>query len=179
MKRIAYFAAAAVALVVAGIVVSKPDLGASAAESQVQRGKYLVTLAGCTDCHTPGFFLGKPDMNRYLGGSDVGFDIPGLGSFYGRNLTPDPETGLGNWTSQDIVTALQTGMRPDGRQLAPIMPWRAFANLTKEDAQAIVAFLKSVPPVKNKVLGPYGPSEKPASFVMKIVPPEERTASAK
>ena len=179
MKRIAYFAAAAVALVVAGIVVSKPDLGASAAESQVQRGKYLVTLAGCTDCHTPGFFLGKPDMNRYLGGSDVGFDIPGLGSFYGRNLTPDPETGLGNWTSQDIVTALQTGMRPDGRQLAPIMPWRAFANLTKEDAQAIVAFLKSVPPVKNKVLGPYGPSEKPAAFVMKIVPPEEKTASAK
>jgi mono/diheme cytochrome c family protein len=178
MKSIV-FAAAAAALVVAGIVVSKPDIVANAAELQVERGKYLVTLGGCTDCHTPGFFLGKPDMNRYLGGSDVGFEIPGLGSFYGRNLTPDPETGIGNWTLQDIVTAIQTGTRPDGRQLAPIMPWRAFAKLTKEDAQAIAVFLKSLPPVKHKVLGPYGPSETPQSFVMKIVPPEEKTASAK
>ena len=168
-----------VAMVVAGIAVSKPDFGANAAESQVERGKYLVTLGGCMDCHTPGYFLGKPDMGRYLGGSDVGFEIPGMGTFYGRNLTPDAQTGLGNWTTQDIVTALQAGTRPDGRQLAPIMPWRAFASLTKEDAQAIAAYLKSLPPVTNKVLGPYGPSEKPASFVMKVVPPEQKSASAK
>jgi hypothetical protein len=55
--------------------------------------------------------------------------------------------------------------------LAPIMPWQAFANLTPHDARAIVAFLRSIPPVKNKVPGPFGPTEQPTSFVMKIVPP--------
>jgi hypothetical protein len=59
--------------------------------------------------------------------------------------------------------------RPDGRELAPIMPWRAFANLTKDDATAIAMFLKSVPEVKNRVPGPFGRSEQSTSFVMKIV----------
>jgi mono/diheme cytochrome c family protein len=144
-----------------------------AADSQIERGRYLVTLGGCTDCHTPGYFFGKPDAARYLGGSEVGFEIPGLGVFHGPNLTPDKETGLGNWTAEQIVTAVQSGKRPDGRMLAPIMPSKAFANLTKEDATAIAVFLKSVPPVKNKVPGPFGPSENPTAFVMKIVPPQK------
>src|SRR5690242_18729337 len=93
-----------------------------AAETQVQRGKYLVSVIPCTDCHTPGTFLGKPDMKRYLGGSDVGFEVPGLGVFYGPNLTPDDETGLGKWTKEQIATAITTGKRPDGRILAPPMP---------------------------------------------------------
>ena len=71
------------------------------------------------------------------------------------------------------MTALQKGTRPDGRMLAPIMPWRAFASLTKRDAEAIAAYLKSLPPIKNKVPGPFGPKEKPTSFVMKVVPPEK------
>jgi mono/diheme cytochrome c family protein len=145
---------------------------AGAQQAQAERGKYLVSIAGCNDCHTPGYFFGKPDMSRYLGGSEVGFEIPGLGVFHGPNLTPDPETGLGNWSVGHIVTALQTGKRPDGRELAPIMPWRAFANLTKDDVTAIAVFLKSLPPVKNKVPGPFGPNEKPTGFVMKVVPGE-------
>ncbi|MSO64881.1 MAG: cytochrome c [Alphaproteobacteria bacterium] len=145
--------------------------GASATERPVDRGKYLVTIGGCMDCYTPGYFLGKPDMTRLLGGSEVGFDMPGLGTFYGPNLTPDRETGLGAWSVADIVTALQKGTRPDGRELAPIMPWRALASLTKADAQAVALYLKSFPAVKNKVPGPFGPGEKPTSFVMKIVPP--------
>jgi mono/diheme cytochrome c family protein len=144
---------------------------ALAADPAVERGKYLVNIAGCNDCHTPGYFLGKPDMARFLGGSEVGFEIPGLGVFHGPNLTPDKDTGLGAWTDTQILTALQKGTRPDGRMLAPIMPWHAFANLTPQDAQAIVAFLRSIPPVKNKVPGPFGPTEPPTSFVMKIVPP--------
>jgi mono/diheme cytochrome c family protein len=144
---------------------------ADAAEAQVAHGKYLVTLAGCNDCHTPGGLFGKPDTTRVLGGSEVGFEIPDAGVFYGRNLTPDKETGLGNWSTAQIVTALQTGMRPDGRKLAPVMPWQAFAKLTKADALAIAAYLKSLRPVANKVPGPFGPSETPTSFVMKIVPP--------
>lgn len=145
---------------------------AGAQQAQAERGKYLVSIAGCNDCHTPGYFFGKPEMDRYLGGSEVGFEIPGLGVFHGPNLTPDPETGLGNWNIGQIVTALQTGKRPDGRELAPIMPWRAFANLTKDDATAVAVFLKSLTPVKNKVPGPFGPNEKPTAFVMKVVPGE-------
>ena len=141
------------------------------AQDQVARGKYLVTLGGCHDCHTPGYFFGKPDEKRHLGGSEVGFEIPGLGVFHGPNLTPDKETGLGNWSTDQIITSLQTGVRPDQRILAPIMPWKALAQLTRDDAMAIAVYLKSIPAVKNKVPGPFGPTEKPTSFVFKIVPP--------
>ena len=144
---------------------------ARAADPQIERGKYLASFGGCMDCHTRGYFFGKPDMANYLAGSEVGFEIPGLGVFHGPNLTPDKETGLGTWTNEQIVKAMQEGVRPDGRVLAPIMPWRAFANLTKDDALAIAVYLKSLPPVSNKVPGPFGPTEKPTSFVMKIVKP--------
>jgi mono/diheme cytochrome c family protein len=163
-SSIALIASAAVAL---SILASPP----APAQDAVARGKYLVTFGGCNDCHTPGYFFGKPEMARFLGGSEVGFEIPGLGVFHGPNLTPDKETGLGNWSEQQIANAIQTGTRPDGRILAPIMPWKAFAELTKADALAIAAYLKSIPAVKNKVPGPFGPTEKPTSFVMKIVPP--------
>jgi mono/diheme cytochrome c family protein len=156
---------------IAGAVLAGAVLAPARAETQVERGKYLTLFGGCTDCHTPGHFFGKPDMARFLGGSDVGFEVPELGVFVGRNLTPDKETGLGNWTREQIVTALQTGMRPDGRILSPTMPWRAYGGLTKSDAMAIAAYLKSLPPVKNAVPGPFGPSETPTTFVMKIVPP--------
>jgi mono/diheme cytochrome c family protein len=147
--------------------------------NEIARGKYLVALGGCNDCHTPGYFLGKPDTARYLGGSEVGFAMPGLGVFYGPNLPPDKETGLGQWSTEEIATAITTGKRPDGRELAPSMPWQAFANLTRQDVLAIASFLKSLPPVKNKVPGPFGPTEKPTSFVMKVVPPEAATPAGK
>lgn len=145
---------------------------AAAQTAEVKRGQYLVTLMGCFDCHTPGYFLGKPDMTRYLGGSDVGFEVPGLGTFIGPNLTPDPETGLGKWTRQQIVAAITTGKRPDGRELWPGMPWPAFSKLTPSDANAIAAFLKSLPPVKHKVPGPFGPDEKRTVFFHRVMPPE-------
>jgi mono/diheme cytochrome c family protein len=156
---------------VAVVALCQPFVAVSKAQLEIDRGKYLVTLGGCSDCHTPGYFFGKPDMTKYLGGSQVGFEIPDLGVFHGPNLTPDKETGLGAWTDEQIVAAIQQGKRPDGRMLAPIMPWRAFANLSTADVKAIVAYLRTVPPVRNKVPGPFGPKEKPTSFVMKIVPP--------
>ncbi|HUN40765.1 MAG TPA: cytochrome c [Acetobacteraceae bacterium] len=145
---------------------------ARAADQRVERGHYLVQFGGCNDCHTPGYFMGKPDMSRYLGGSDVGFSIPGQGVFVGRNLTPDKATGLGNWTVEQIVTAITTGVRPDGRILAPIMPWRGLSQLTHADATDIALFLKSLKPVVHKVPGPFGPSQKPDVFVMTLLPPD-------
>ena len=156
-------------LIAALLLLARP---AAADPATIARGKYLVIIASCNDCHTPGYFLGKPDMTRYLAGSDVGFGIPGLGVFVGRNLTPDKETGLGNWSTSEIVRALTTGVRPDGRILAPIMPWRAFADLTAPDALAIAAFLQSLPPVRNAVPGPFGPDQPvTAQHVMAVIPP--------
>ena len=167
MRNLSHFIAAVLASGVLAIACS----GKAAADAQTERGKYLVSLGGCNDCHTPGYFLGKPDFEHRLSGSEVGFELPGLGVFHGPNLTPDKETGIGNWTAQEIVAAIRTGARPDGRELAPIMPWRGLSVLTDADALAIAAYLKSLPPVKNKVPGPFGPTETPTSFVMKIVPP--------
>lgn len=170
IRSIRNFATVFVSLSV-GLIV--PLTAADAAQTQVQRGKYLVSIIPCTDCHTPGTFLGKPDMQRYLGGSDVGFEVPGMGIFYGPNLTPDDETGLGKWTKEQIATAITTGKRPDGRILAPPMPVQSFKHLTHADALAIAAYLKSLPPVKNKVPGPFGPNEKPTSFVYQVLPPDK------
>jgi mono/diheme cytochrome c family protein len=167
--RLALLTASAVAL---------PSCAAVADDAQTARGEYLVTIGGCNDCHTPGYFFGKPDTSRFLGGSDVGFEIPGLGVFVGPNLTPDKETGIGSWTPEQIVAAIQTGQRPDGRTLAPIMPWHAFAHLTADDAMAIAAFLQSVKPVGNEVPGPFKPGETVSTFVMRIMPPGEVAAAA-
>jgi mono/diheme cytochrome c family protein len=163
MRVSATIAIAALAAVGAALAL----LPRAQAESQIDRGKYLVVVAGCNDCHTPGFFFGKPDMARYLGGSDVGFEIPGLGVFNGRNITPDKETGIGGWTDEQIATAITTGKRPDGRQLAPIMNYAA-----------VVAYLRSIPPVKNEVPGPFKPGEKVSIFTFRILPPGETAMQA-
>jgi mono/diheme cytochrome c family protein len=126
---------------------------------------------GCGDCHTPGHFFGKPDLSRALSGSEVGFEVPQLGVFYGSNLTPDKETGLGNWSVAEIVAAFTRGITPDNRELSPAMPWRGFSAMTAADANSIAEYLKTLKPIKNAVPGPFGPTEKPTSFVMKIVPP--------
>jgi len=76
------------------------------------------------------------------------------------------------------VTALQQGQRPDGRTLAPIMPYHAFSYLTKEDASAIAAFLQSIPPVKNQVPGPFKPGDKITIFTFRILPPGDTAAAA-
>lgn len=142
-----------------------------AAADSVKHGEYLVKAMACSDCHTPGHFLGKPDEKQFLAGSDVGFFIPGLGYFYGRNLTPDNETGLGTWTNDDIVKALRTGVRPDGRVLSPNMPWASFANLSDEDAYAIAAYLKSMKPIRREVPPVTGPTETaPAPFLAVTMP---------
>ena len=162
-------------LLAASALLAAVTANALAADPAVERGKYLVTIAGCGDCHTPGYFLGRPDLSRQLGGSDVGFEVKDLGTFYGPNLTRDKATGLGGWSDAQIAAALTRGVRPDGRQLAPIMPWRNLAALAQPDIAAIIAYLRSLPPVANKVPGPLGPRDTPTSFVMKLVPPESQS----
>ncbi len=154
-----------------GLALCSLAAPAAADEAQLARGRYLVGITGCSDCHTPGGMLGAPDMKRYLGGSDVGFSIPTQGVFVGSNLTPDKETGLGQWTADEVVTAIRKGKRPDGSELSGVMPSASFSRLTDEDAFAIAAFLQSLPPVKNKVRD-YRSSETVPISVSAVLPPE-------
>jgi mono/diheme cytochrome c family protein len=157
--------------VVLGAMMAAVLAGPASAEARVERGKYLAAIMDCAGCHTPGVFLGKPDFSRMLGGSEVGFQIPGLGIFYPPNLTPDTDSGLGSWSEDEIIAAVRTGARPDGRVLAPAMPWRSYAALSDSDAKALAAYLKSLPAVKNKVPAMTGPSEKaPGPYLGVIMP---------
>lgn len=142
----------------------------ASAETAIERGEYLSHVMVCVECHTPGLLSGG-ERGADLAGSEVGYGIPFLGVFHGPNLTPDEETGLGTWSVDEIVTAIRTGERPDGRILAPAMPWRSFAKMTDEDAYALVAYLQSLDPVSNQVPGPFGPTETPTSFYYNFVMP--------
>lgn len=168
-----FFRNSAAAVVLATVLPLVP----AKADEAVERGKYLVALMGCNDCHTPGYFFGKPDMAHMLSGSEVAFEVPGLGAFAGPNLTPDKETGLGDWSEDQIVAALQTGERPDGRELAPPMPWRAFAQMSEEDARAIARYLKTLPAVSNKVAGPFAPGQTSSTFLFRVMAPGETIAN--
>lgn len=142
------------------------------AEGVVSRGEYLARIMDCGGCHTPGALAGQPDQTRALAGSRIGFHIPDLGYFYPPNLTPDRQTGLGTWSQDDIIRALRTGVRPDGRVLAPVMPWRSYAALTDADARALVRYLKSLPPVRHPIPPLAGAGARPPSAYLTVVTPE-------
>lgn len=117
------------------------------AEQKVARGHAIAWSSGCNDCHTPGTFYGTPDTTRTLAGTELGWTGP-WGTSYPRNLTPD-STGIITWTEEQIVTAFRQGHRPDGTPLLPPMPWPSYAHMSDEDAYALAAYIKSVPPVHH------------------------------
>ena len=143
--------------------------GTMTAEQKVARGQYLVTIGGCNDCHTPGTFYGAPDMTRMLSGSELGWTGP-WGTSYAANLTPDPSTGIGSYSEDDIVTALRQGHKKSGAAILPPMPWPNYAHLTDEDAYAVAAFLKSIPPVVHAVPKNLPPGKK-APAALAFPPP--------
>jgi mono/diheme cytochrome c family protein len=155
-----------------GSVVGGGTGHAAEGTAEAGRGEYLAHIMDCTGCHTPGALTGKPDRFRYLGGSEIGFEIPEVGVFFPPNITPDPETGLGTWSKEDIVRAVRTGVRPDGRELVPIMPWRSYANLSDEDARALATYLKTLAPIRYRAPGPFGPDETPTGPYLTVVFPE-------
>jgi mono/diheme cytochrome c family protein len=132
-----------------GDAATKGSPTAAPQAKRLERGKYLTTICGCNDCHTPGTFFGAPDFSRQLSGSDLGWQGP-WGVSFARNLTPDRETGIGRWSEADITKAIRSGVRPDGSILLPPMPWQSFSAMSEEDAAAVAAFLKSLPPISHK-----------------------------
>ena len=150
---------------------NQPSTAAAPKPDPVARGRYLVTIMSCNDCHTPGYFYGAPDTLRRLSGSDLGWVGP-WGVVHARNLTPDTSTGIGKWTIEQIVTALRSGNTPDGSQLAVIMPWMNYANiLDQDDAIAIASYLKSLTPVTHKNLDRIPPGGKLAGATIAFPPP--------
>lgn len=145
--------------------------------ARVQRGKYLVTMVGCGDCHTPlkmGPSGPEPDMTRFLSGhpeqmgalpvhkpqgpwlwagaaTNTAFAGP-WGISYAANLTPDRNTGLGIWTEEMFVKAMRTGRHMgSSREILPPMPWPALRHASDEDLKAMYAFLRSLKPITNHV----------------------------
>jgi len=167
--------AVAMTLVVSANSCGTPKTEAPATTAQstmtpLQRGEYLVNIMGCGDCHTPGAFYGAPDFERRLSGTEIGWQGP-WGVSYASNLTPDPETGLGTWTNVEIERALRSGVRKDGSPILPPMPWPNFANMTADDMASLIAYLKSIPPVKHKVPARVPPNGTAPMPVIPIPPP--------
>jgi hypothetical protein len=160
-------------------------LPAQGKAAQVERGRLLVSIGGCNDCHTPMKFdadigMPVPDMSRMLsghpqgapdpagtpGGHDMGvigatmtsFKLP-FGTVYTANLTPDPDTGLGGWTAEMFLRAVRTGrhMGGAGRPILPPMPWPNVGQQTDEDIKAIFAYLRTIPAIRNDVPAPKVP----------------------
>jgi mono/diheme cytochrome c family protein len=123
----------------------------------LEHGGYLVELIGCGVCHTDGALIGEPRFDEWLGGSDVGiaysnpmkFDNPGI--IFPGNLTPDPKTGIGQWSDDEIISAIRHGLDRQGGRLIQAMPWLIYEMISDADARAIVAYLRSLPAVEHKV----------------------------
>jgi mono/diheme cytochrome c family protein len=123
---------------------------APARADRVAYGAYLAGMGHCLLCHTPIGAGGQRDFAHRSGAG--GFVMEGLfNRVVSANITPDKETGIGDWADADIVRALTTGERPDGRRLASPMPVNYLARLQPEDVAALVAWLRSLPPIANKV----------------------------
>jgi mono/diheme cytochrome c family protein len=132
----------------------------------IARGSYIVNSVGaCGNCHTPKDSSGRPDMARQFAGGGIWVTIPAF-DVYAPNITPDVETGIGSWSDDDIKQAIRKGVRPAHGQLAnvplaPVMYSSYYKVLTNDDMDAVVAYLKSVPPIKNKVPLPLYKSPSP------------------
>jgi mono/diheme cytochrome c family protein len=123
---------------------------AAVAETPLERGAYLVkTIGGCGNCHTPKGARGVPVADMEMAGG-FKFDEKPF-TAYAPNITPDPETGIGKWTDQQIIDAIRMGKRPDGSTIGPPMPVALYRDIAEDDAKAIVAYLRSLKPIKNKV----------------------------
>jgi hypothetical protein len=181
---------------VLGLVVTLVAVGCARRAPEptpVERGKYLVNVGGCNHCHTAkrlGATGPELDTSMLLAGHPASMSLPPApvlppgpwiavtdwtmtawsgpwGISYGANLTPDDETGIGAWDEAMFVNALRKGQHLGaGRPILPPMPWEDLGHVSDDDLKAIFAYLKSLPPVKNKVPEPVAPPAPPQSAAM-------------
>jgi mono/diheme cytochrome c family protein len=106
----------------------------------VARGKYVFGAAGGCGCHT--------EKDRPVNSGGRRYDGP-FGTVYSTNITPDRQTGIGDWTDEQIITAIRLGRRPNGERLVPVHPYPVFNGMAEEDLRALVAFLRSLPAINR------------------------------
>ncbi|MCP4328481.1 MAG: cytochrome c [Alphaproteobacteria bacterium] len=122
----------------------------SHAEALLERGTYLMQgIVACGNCHTPQGPEG-PVEGMELAGQFL-IEMGDAFTAYAPNITPDPETGIGAWSDADIATAIREGRRPDGSIIGPPMPIELYRDISDRDVAAIIAYLRSVPAVRNEV----------------------------
>lgn len=147
------------------------DVRVAITPARLARGKYLFNLADCDGCHS------QRDFSRFdgpvvEGGRGMGFVFPpelGLpGTVAPRNITPDKETGIGNWTDGEKIRAIREGVSRDGTALFPMMGYERFRHMSDEDVYSLVAYLNTLTPVRNKV--PRSRIAFPVSLLMKGAP---------
>lgn len=143
---------------------TNPALTVKADEDLVERGRYLVdSLGACGSCHTQrgdgtldSFLREGERTDRYLAGGNSfilpdDMDHPMAGSrFYIPNITPDPETGIGDWSDDELIRGIRDGIHRSGRLMFPMMPFNSYQHMSDRDVHAIVAYLRSVPPIKQE-----------------------------
>jgi mono/diheme cytochrome c family protein len=117
-------------------------------QADAKRGELLYHASGCHSCHKVGKGITVADAQSPAGGAP--FKTP-IGTFYPPNLTPDKETGLGNWSDIEFVNAMQNGIGREGYHLIPALPYTSYAKMPTEDVLDIKAYLASLPAVANKV----------------------------
>jgi mono/diheme cytochrome c family protein len=183
----------AVAATLATVVLTAAPLAAAADNpnaAKVARGQYLVSTSGCHDCHTP-FKLGpngpEPDMSRALSGHPQSLVMPPApqlppgpwlvtmaatntafagpwGVSFTANLTPDAETGLGQWTLKNFTDTIRTGRHMGrGRPVLPPMPIPVYNNFTEDDLEAVFSYLRTIAPISNRVPEPLPPAQSTAA----------------
>ena len=184
MNRPPLARAASAALIAAAGTLAASHANAAPPADKVARGLYLVTTSGCHDCHTP-WKLGpngpEPDMSRKLSGHPENMALPPAppptgpwivsaaatntawsgpwGVSFTANLTPDPDTGLGEWTFRNFKDTIRTGRHMGrGRAILPPMPIPVYRNFTDRDLEAIYSYLRTIPPIRNRVPEPLPPA---------------------
>jgi mono/diheme cytochrome c family protein len=128
-------------LSVIGLLISGPAYSQETKKELVERGQYIFALAGGCACHT------VPKGTPNAGGRE--FPLP-IAKVYSTNLTADKETGLGGWTDQQIHDAMVKGIRADGKKILPVMPYEAYSGMAAEDLKALIAYLRTLKPVRNE-----------------------------
>lgn len=117
------------------------------------RGRYIVMTTGCTGCHATNGPQG-PDLTKYLAGGALKIQTA-HGTYISRNLTPDPETGIGKRTDEELKRVMRSGTFPDGHIVpGTAMPWPLFSNWSEEDRHAVVVYLRHLPPVAHRIPEP-------------------------
>ncbi|MEO8666760.1 MAG: cytochrome c, partial [Ignavibacteria bacterium] len=135
------------------VVVPAPDMKITSTPEMIERGKYLANnFAGCIDCHSQRDYgkYGGPILSgtEGKGGEDLG---EGAGFVPAKNITSDRETGIGNWTDGEIFRAITMGVDKEGEALGPMMPYLFFREMDEEDIKAMIAYIRTLPPIKNQI----------------------------